>query len=362
MKKTTKNFKLHYLSQSKKALAFLLSALFMVLCCPISFAEESSSNPLTPSELAQMSEDEVAAISQEQSDATLNKMVQLFQDGKKDALNEYLSALGFATSYEEYVEQNDKFPEEPSIQPLWQSDYNGSSNDEQCHEGITSIAFILYVYVRGTLFNGGALGFTLSDLSILSKEAGQPDSDPVSVLTGFAGHFYNPNTELNFLNDSGNTAKTNANSNYYSAIDEYKKGNRTAAMTFLSHALHYVQDAGEPHHSSNLTALPLATSPESGRWNHAKFEARATDIFYNADIDVEEDFDLDTTFYNKYTGSNVAINYLVHDIAAFSQGFKDAAISEHISMQEFAAVILLNQSIADSSGILYKFATESGMI
>lgn len=30
-----------------------------------------------------MAEDEVAAISQEQSDATLDKMVQLFQDGKR---------------------------------------------------------------------------------------------------------------------------------------------------------------------------------------------------------------------------------------------------------------------------------------
>ena len=62
------------------------------------------------------------------------------------------------------------------------------------------------------------------------------------------------------------------------------------------------------------------------------------------------------------TSLNVAIHHLVHSIAAFSKEFKDSAISENISIQEFAATILRTQSMADSSGILYQFATESGMI
>ena len=61
--------------------------------------------PLTPDEFAGMTHEEVAAISQEQSDATLNKMVQLWQDGEMDTLDEYYAAFGFATTYEEYQEK-----------------------------------------------------------------------------------------------------------------------------------------------------------------------------------------------------------------------------------------------------------------
>ena len=124
-----------------------------------------------------MSEDEVAAISQEQSDATLNKMVQLFQDGKKDALNEYLSALGLTTSDGEYSGQNDKLAEGPSIQPLWQSD-NWSNPEKACHESLTSYGFLLYIGAMAELFNiTGSYGYKLEDLQSLSKSSSWPDWD-----------------------------------------------------------------------------------------------------------------------------------------------------------------------------------------
>lgn len=117
---------------TQKSIACILSAVFVTACCPIAFAAEDPAGPLTPDELARMTDEQIAALSQEQSDATLSKMVQLFQDGEKAELDKYFSALGFATTYEEYAEQqgwNDEEPidTEPSIQLLWQSDYGAGS-------------------------------------------------------------------------------------------------------------------------------------------------------------------------------------------------------------------------------------------
>ena len=352
MKKTTKNFKLHYSSRSKKAVAFLLSVLFTVLCCPISFAAESSSNPLTPSELAQMSEDEVAAISQEQSDATLDKMVQLFQDGKKDALNEYLSALGFATSYEEYVEQNDKFPEEPSIQPLWQSDTWGNAPEKQCHETLTSSGFFVYLAARNLLFNGGTFGYTLAEMKTLSDASAYPDKIGWIIL--YKDHFYDPDTGTNWKGESFSTARDSARFYYQEAVKKFQSGDRNGAIQSLAYSIHYVQDVGVPHHSANKIA---------GSSNHSDFEALASQILLDdeLELDLEEDFEYDISFYNKCASQDIGA--FVHEIASTTKPLISVAADENnISGQRLLIAFLLPYSMQNTSGVLYKFAEEVGMI
>lgn len=165
---------------TRKTVAGLLSVVFFAACCPIAFAEEDSDAPLTPDELAGMTREEISAISQEQSDATLNKMAQLFQDGEKRKLDEYLSALGFATTYEEYeAQKEEEWLEEqanlePAIQPLWSSDYWNTKDQGDCHEQITSMGFLIYLSAQTNTFQGN-IGYTLDEMLLLSKESGWPD-------------------------------------------------------------------------------------------------------------------------------------------------------------------------------------------
>ena len=68
---------------AKKVTACILSTVLLLACCPLALAAEHDPDPLTAQELTQMTDEQIAALSQEQSDATLNKMAQLFQDGGK---------------------------------------------------------------------------------------------------------------------------------------------------------------------------------------------------------------------------------------------------------------------------------------
>lgn len=351
---------IHYV---KKLIACAMVAVILFTCCTMAFAAGDEQIALTPEQLKGMTQEQLIELSQEKSDATLNKMMQLFLNGNKTELNKYLDALGFATTYDEYAEQKQESYQEtsnPGIQPLWSSDYDGDKGaDMNCHEGITGGGFFIYLGAMNILFNSDGFGYTLSDLMILNKASEYPDKEFGSIMTGFAGHFYDPDTKKNFLNDNMNTAVTNARYHYDSAIEKYKNEDRVGAMTELGYSLHYLQDAGEPHHASNLTALRLEDSPESGRFNHAKFEERASKLLYQMEIDLE-DIDYSLDFYKNY--EIYYLDYYVHDAAVVAKGFKDMAISEEITQQNLAAALLIYKSMMDTSGILYKFAKNVGMI
>lgn len=349
---------IHYV---KKLIACAMVAVILFTCCTMAFAVSDEQLALTPEELKGMTQEQLAELSQEKSDATLNKMMQLFLNGNKTELNKYLDALGLATTYDEYAEQKQEDNSEasnPGIQPLWSSDYDGDEVDMNCHEGITAAGALIYLGAINVLFNGGKIGYTLSDLTILSKESEKPDAEVASGLTLFAGHFYDPDTGTNYSGHSTNTAKSNADYHYIMAINEYKSGNRTNAITQLAYSLHFLQDAGEPHHASNLIALP-GINPESGTLNHAKFEERASKLLYEKGFDME-DIEYSLEFYNDCT--KYSIGQIVHNTAVTAKSFKDMAISENLARQDLAAYLLMYKSAMDTSGVLYKFAKAVGMI
>lgn len=347
----------------KNIIACAMTAVILFMCCTMAFAVGDEQLALTPEQLKGMTQEQLAELSQEKSDATLNKMMKLFLNGNKSELNKYLDALGFATTYDEYAEQKQESYQEtsnPGIQPLWASDYNDKKEpDMNCHEGITSGGFFMYLGARNVLFNGGAIGFTLSDLAILGKESEQPDATVVAVLTAFKGHFYDPDTGTNYDGDNFNTAVANARDNYIMALKEYKNGNRTEAMTKLAHALHFLQDAGEPHHASNLKVAISINQPEFGEKNHKKFEERASKLLYEKGFDMDN-IDYSLEFYNDCT--KYSIGQIVHNTAVTAKGFKDMAISENLARQDLAAYLLMYKSAMDTSGVLYKFAKDVGMI
>lgn len=347
---------------TQKSIACILSAVFVTVCCPIAFAAEDPAGPLTPDELARMTDEQIAAISQEQSDATLSKMAQLFQDGEKAELDEYFSALGFATTYEEHVEQkNEEWLEEqaslePSLQPLWQSDYGAGESEKQCHENLTSIGFLVYLMARNLLFDGASTGFVLSELSLLSRESAWPDKWDIGFL--FNCHFYDPDTGTNWRGETNTTARDSANFFYQEALSKYRKGDRNGAITSLAHCIHYVQDVAVPHHSANKIAIP-GIDP----YNHSGFEEFASRMLLDGEYEWNiEDSDYFTlSFYN--TWNSISISQSVHNIAVDSKQFVDVVTDKkNTGGHTIVAYAMLAHSMADTSGVLYKFAREVGMI
>lgn len=80
---------------------------------------------------------------------------------------------------------------------------------------------------------------------------------------------------------------------------------------------------------------------------------------YEWDIEDSEYFTL--SFYN--TLSSTSISQSVHNIAVDSKQFIDVVTDkENTGGQTIVAYAMLAHSMADTSGVLYKFAREVGMI
>ena len=342
---------------TRKTVAGLLSVVFFAACCPITFAAEDTSVPLTPGELAGMTHEEIAAISQEQSDATLNKMAQLFQDGEKQGLDEYLAALGFATTYEEYETQKEQEWLETqaslSVQPFWQSDSWNTAPEKACHENLTSYGFLLYIGAMSELFNiSGSFGYTLSEVETLSDESAWPDKFGWTTL--YADHFYDPDTGKSW-NVLSNTARDKAAAYYNDAVDKFKDGKRKDALQDLGRGLHFVQDVGVPHHAANLKVESNDAN------NHQGFEQLASSILLNENLMDNVEFEHNAVFYNARLTQD--IGSFVHEIASNSKPLAGYASDKtNVTRQRLAAITSLSVTVQNTAGVLYKFAKEVGMI
>ena len=97
----------------------------------------------------------------------------------------------------------------------------------------------------------------------------------------FSGHFYDPDTEKNWMGQKSPTARTRAETYFENAITKYNQGDVDSAIDLLGKGTHYVSDLNEPHHASNLTALNS---------NHSEFEKYVDKNRKNYKID-ENSFD-----------------------------------------------------------------------
>lgn len=70
----------------------------------------------------------------------------------------------------------------------------------------------------------------------------------------FQGHFFDPDTNKNFLGNIKPTAYTRFIDHSLQAKRLYEQGDKSFSKE-LGMALHYLADAGEPHHSSNKIAF-----------------------------------------------------------------------------------------------------------
>lgn len=343
------------------ATALFLSAIFLLSSFTIVSAADDGGRALTPDELSQMSEEEVAEVSQAQSDATLSKMADLFMNGEHDALNSYLDSLGIVTTYEDFEMQ--RLAEQPTIQPLWQSDYTGEEEGKMCHEAITSSGFLLYIGAMQELFGiSGSFGYTLSDMQILSANSGYPDEIKFSLDypgVTISSHFYNPETGKGLLRYPI-SARDNSEVFYNTAaMTGSFTSNREKALKNLSYALHFIQDMGVPQHCADEGTAGEIFDP----YNHAGFEALASQILLNKDESFLDNvvFEHDRRFYEARLSQG--IGDFVHAIATNSLIWLDyAKDTENITRQRLAAVVALTNSIYNTAGVLYKYAKEIHII
>lgn len=190
------------------------------------------------------------------------------------------------------------------VQTYWVS---GDESDDiltGSHEIITAKACGILMNDKG--FWGGNENGSIIIALMLSYASIIPDKDPVlGVMQAFAGHFYDPDTDVKKLN----TARTNAEKYFNKAVESYDANdvNSEEFIKAVGKMMHYVEDACAPHHAANYYA---------GFTKHKEFEKyvdQHIDSYFNG---------LDSLESQKYsTALSSSIGIMVHDFAKISKGY-----------------------------------------
>jgi phospholipase C len=236
------------------------------------------------------------------------------------------------------------------VQPRWTSgdtDILGNVKETGSHELITARACGILLDDKGfwgTDESGSILiALTLSLASII------PDRNLVlGALDLFKGHFYDPDTGENWAGGSSNTAKTNAEKFYNKAIEEYEEnGNTELFIENVGKLLHYVQDACEPHHAANITAL------ENGGV-HTEFEE-----FADANLDSYIDQLTTVSNYSYQQSLSNSIGIIVHNAAVTAKGFSGYVddINDQSRWGSVAGSTTRN-AVRETAIVLYKLSIE----
>lgn len=161
----------------------------------------------------------------------------------------------------------------------------------------------------------------------------------------FAGHFYDPDTNKNWLGQTSPTAKTRAESYYRQAIERYKAGDITAAFLYLGRGTHYVSDANVPHHAANLTALNS---------NHTEFEAYVDDHRVSYKIAGNT---FPSSVYQQAV--NTSVGSLIQAAAKQAKGL--AGQAQNSSTYSTAGEKSVQNAIKAVTQYIYRFAEEVGI-
>lgn len=176
-------------------------------------------------------------------------------------------------------------------------------------------------------------------VSILLEYADMPDLDDIG--TAFASHFWDPDTNKNFLGFTSSTGKTRFIEYYTAAVNIYAYDKKTAYQ-YLGRALHYLADIGQPHHSSNqITAFT----------NHGEFE-RWVD---------ERRINYITASSNKYSICEKQNLYSIfRNVAVFSKSYKDLVEDEN--NWDVIASETMKYTQKYIAGMLYRFLKDISKI
>ena len=243
-------------------------------------------------------------------------------------------------SPEEYAELVNNFER---VYDPYNSEYSGS------HELISTYASGILSNDKG-FFSNDALAVLVIILQI-SLASKLPDKDEVGVIV-FSGHFYDPDEGCNYAGSSKNTAKTNATSHYNKAITAAKQGDMEKAYEEIGRCLHYVQDACEPHHASNIHAA----TPNSGA-THSFFEKEA---HKNIEKYLDKYTSINSSNYSK--SLSWSTDTLVHNAAVEAKVMSPYVSNpDDLSKWDHYANLSMKNAARYSAMILYKFGQNSSV-
>ena len=237
---------------------------------------------------------------------------------------------------------------ETQIEPLWVS--GDGEKESGSHELISARACGILLNDLG--FWGANQSASIVIALSISLASIIPDQDLLEgPLSGFEGHFYDPDTGTSFAGDSVNTAKSNLVNNYNAAVLAYQsEGLSEDFIISVGKMLHYMQDACEPHHAANITAVLV--------WQgHGSFEKYA-DQNINQYID-----DFTTLPSNKYqevlSKSKEALIFTAAKEAKFYIYMVNNTLDK--SNWENVAYSTTRKAVQYSTLLLYKLSVESGI-
>lgn len=239
----------------------------------------------------------------------------------------------------------------PAIQPRWGSG-DLEKDETGSHEMITARACSILMTDKGFFSEDGIESFAMA--LTISLASIQPDKDEVGAL--FAGHFYHAIDGDNYLGSKSNTALTNCRSHYNAAVSAAKRNDKAKAMEEIGRALHYLQDAGQPHHAANITVANLS---------HKLFEDQIDaniDTYINLITSVNNhNFHYSTAQYTYSSAAANSVDYLVKSTSIIAYGYRTEVNNAlNKSKWDFVARITVPNSIAFSALLMYKFAGASG--
>lgn len=235
---------------------------------------------------------------------------------------------------------------EPDVNPVWKSS-NDNDDEFATHQLMTLQAFLCSVNDCGFYDTDGttALGISLT----LAAASGLPDKEANQIASGFVGHFYDSDTQKNWAGSKKNTAKTNCQKHFTNAITRLQQNTHPDlngedfqyVLIELGKALHYVQDASEPHHSNNKLA---------GSSSHTQFET-----FANENISKYiDDLSHCTAYYYNVAGYNDA-DGVAHEAAVISKPYYQYVSSlTDRSTWDYGALHTTQNAVGFSAGLIYR--------
>lgn len=242
-------------------------------------------------------------------------------------------------------------PNEPIASPNWTSQTDGERSG--CHATITAAACRILLNDKGFFKNTTAQ--TVALILILGIASAMPDEDEDDQA--FAGHFFDPDTENNYLGNNDYTASTNAVEHFYDAMDAVEANNENLAFEEIGRCLHYVQDINVPHHAANIhVAYPLYGLSHSAFENFAydKCEDEA-DPDYTGEPYLSEFTSIASSNYT--TAQNKTVKKLVKEAATTAKSrityVQNVASQSNWPTEARSA---LQNAARYSAMVLYRFA------
>jgi len=332
----------------KKIFSALLVLTMLLLVIPVNAFANCSYNYLGGIDVSQYTNSEL-----DLSKYTLEDIRNMSPEEYAELVNNFERVYDPYNSYNSEQEaSNNSQINDNSFDQQWTSggkkiitgeEYSGS------HELISTYASGILSNDKG-FFSNDALAVLVIILQI-SLASKLPDKDEVGVIA-FSGHFYDPDEGCNYAGSSKNTAKTNATSHYNKAITAAKQGDMEKAYEEIGRCLHYVQDACEPHHASNIHAA----TPNSGA-THSFFEKEA---HKNIEKYLDKYTSINSSNYSK--SLSWSTDTLVHNAAVEAKVMSPYVSNpDDLSKWDHYANLSMKNAARYSAMILYKFGQNSSV-